>query len=339
MRTVPRFALAPGPDRARQVDVLATRLPRVGLDGVLADLDRTGEHRAVPGEAARDGFTWDALDREDPVWWPQGIASPRPGSVLLVSWYARRRRAGRTQGTRISVVDRTSPVAPRYRHVRLVVPRRRPGRPALGTVPVHAGGISVVGDRLLVADTLRGVRVFRLGDVLRRPLPGLGSYEYVLPQWTGYRVPLRAGTQRVRFSFLSAGTVQGRPNLVVGEYRRAGGAPRLVRYALDPATGLPATDGHGMCAPLEVYEDQPDRMQGAAVHGTTWVLTASAGEGRRGDLYVGAPGSWRRHRAVLPPGPEDLDWSAPHEDLWSLTEWPGHRYVFPVRPPLPWPVE
>jgi hypothetical protein len=333
MRTVPRYALVAGPDRAGRVDRLATRLPRVGWDGVLADLDRTGEHRPVPGEAAGEGFTWDAYDRDDPEWWPQGMASPRSGSVLLVSWYARRRRA-RTGGTRISVVDRSSPGAPRYRHVRLVVPRRRPGRSALGAVPVHAGGISVVGDVLHVADTLWGVRVFRLGDVLRRPLAD-GAYEYVLPEWTAFRVPLRAGTRRVRYSFLSAGTVDGRPNLVVGEYRRAGGAPRLVRYPLEPATGLPAVDDHGVCAPLEVYENQPDRMQGAAVHGTTWVLTASAGEGRAGDLYVGRPGNWRRHRAVLPPGPEDLDWSRPGEELWSLSEWPGRRWVFPVRARLP----
>src|SRR3954468_8458891 len=108
MRTVPRYALVAGPDRAGRVDRWATRLPRVGLDGVLADLDRTGEDRVVPGEAVGKGFTWDAYDRDDPAWWPQGMASVRAGSVLLVSWYARRRRA-RTEGARISVVDRSSP--------------------------------------------------------------------------------------------------------------------------------------------------------------------------------------------------------------------------------------
>ncbi|MGY1808571.1 hypothetical protein ACI8AF_14480 [Blastococcus sp. SYSU D00669] len=328
MRAVPPFALAATRHRGRRVDRLAARLPRVGLDGVLADLDRAGEPGAVPGEAAEDGFTWDAADRSDPGWWPQGVAATRSGRVLLVSWYAKRRRL-RTQGVRLSVVDRSSPAGPRYRHVLLVVPRRLPGLPPwLGRVPVHAGGIAVCGDLLHVADTLAGVRVFRLGDVLRAPR---GGYGYVLPQVTAFRVPLRAGRRRLRYSFLSVGTVDGRPRLVVGEYRRAGSHPRLASYPLDPRTGLPATDASGICAPLEVHEDQPVRMQGAAVHGSRWFLTASTGEGRPGDLHVGAPGRWRRRRGVLPPGPEDLAWSRPGEELWSVTEWPGSRWVFRVR--------
>jgi hypothetical protein len=67
-----------------------------------------------------------------------------------------------------------------------------------------------------------------------------------------------------------------------------------------------------------------------AVHGSAWWLTASAGEGVPGDLYVGAPGAWSRHRGVLPTGPEDLDWSRPGEELWCASEWPGRRWVFPV---------
>jgi hypothetical protein len=70
-------------------------------------------------------------------------------------------------------------------------------------------------------------------------------------------------------------------------------------------------------------------MQGVAVHEGTWYVSASAGQGP-GDLHVGRPGGFRRHRGVLPPGPEDLDWSRPGEQLWSLTEYPGHRTVFPV---------
>jgi hypothetical protein len=71
-------------------------------------------------------------------------------------------------------------------------------------------------------------------------------------------------------------------------------------------------------------------MQGAAVHGSTWFVTASAGEDVGGDLYVGAPGAWVRHRRVLPPGPEDLAWSVPGQELWCVSEWPGRRWVFPV---------
>jgi hypothetical protein len=214
-----------------------------------------------------------------------------------------------------------------------VAPHRRLGVLTVGTVPVHAGGIAVFGDLLYVADTAFGVRLFRLRDVMRarggaRTPHG---YDYVLPQLMALRVPLRAGRRRLRHSFLSVGDVAGGPTLVVGEYRRVRDVPpRLVRYDLDPGSGLPIADASGRIAPVEVHERQPNRMQGAAVHGSTWWLTASAGKGVAGDLYVGAPGAWVRHRGVLPTGPEDLAWSRPGEELWCASEWPGHRWVFPV---------
>jgi len=197
---------------------------------------------------------------------------------------------------------------------------------------VHAGGIAVLGDLLYVADTNVGVRVFRLDDLARVPRRRRDAhgYDYVLPQLLRLRFPLRAGADRLKASFLSVGEVAGQLSLVVGEYGRKGTTPRLVRYLLDPSTGLPVLGADGCCAPLEVHERQPHRMQGVAVHGSTWFVTASAGEGNPGDLYVGSPGSLRRHRGVLPTGPEDLDWSRPGEELWCVTEWPGHRWVFPI---------
>jgi hypothetical protein len=327
------YALTVTRPRVDRLARLGGRLEPVGLDGVLGDLDRAAVPCPVPGKAAGPGFTWEERDREDRSWWPQGVASLRSGEVLLVSWYATRRRLARTPGARISVIDRRRPDAPRYRHVLLVAPHRRLGVLTVGTVPVHAGGIAVLGDLLYVADTLFGVRLFRLRDAMR-VRPGARrpqGYDYVLPQLMAVRMPLLAGRRRLRFSFLSIGTVAGRPTLVVGEYRKARDAPpRLARYPLDPATGLPVTDAHGRVTPVEVHERQPSRMQGAAVHGSAWWLTASAGEDVPGDLYVGAPGDWVRHRGVLPTGPEDLDWSSPGEQLWCVSEWPGRRWVFPI---------
>jgi hypothetical protein len=325
-----QYALTATRSRAAAVARLGARLRRVGMEGVLGDLDRALEPCRVPGRAAGHGLTWSDADRHDPSWWPQGVAAIGTGEVLLVSWYAKRRGLLRTPGSRISVVDRRSPGSPRYRHVLLVVPRRLLGLLTMGPVAVHAGGIAVHGDLLYVADTVSGVRLFRLGDVMRVGGSGARGHDYVLPQLMSLRVPLRAGRRRLRYSFLSTGEVQGRPSLVVGEYRRKGGSPRLARYALDPATGLPVADDRGRMTPLEVHEAQPDRMQGAAAHGSTWFVTASSGEGVAGDLYTGAPGGWVRHRRVLPPGPEDLGWALPGKELWCLTEWPGSRWVFPI---------
>ena len=324
------YALVATRSRAGVVGRWTARRCRAGLDGVLADLDRAGEPCPVPGEAAGNGFTWDAVDRDDPNWWPQGVASVRSGDVLIVSWYAKGRGPGGAGGTRISVVDLTDRDHPRYRHVLLLAPRRLPWFPTMGTVRVHAGGIAVCGDLLYVADTVLGVRIFHLGDVTRVHRSRRSGHTYVLPQLTTFRVPLGSGRGRLRHSFLSTGDVAGRPNLVVGEYRRKGGSPRLARYPLDPGTCLPAVDDSGRVAPLAVHERQPDRMQGAAVHGSSWWVTASAGEGVAGDLYVGSPGEWVRHRGVLPTGPEDLGWSRPGEELWCVSEWPGRRWVFTV---------
>jgi hypothetical protein len=329
------------------VERTARRLPAVGLDGVLADLDRTGAPCDLPGPA----FTWDETDRLDPHWWPQGVASLRSGALLLTSWYARRGWLGWSRGSRITVIDRSDPGRPRYRHVLLVTPRRLR---SLGRVPVHAGGIAVRDDLLYVADTWAGVRVFRLSDVLhvprRRldallPWPGAGTRtlgrrltgghtaygcSYVLPQLLRLRLSPEPGGRPLRYSFLFVGPVEDQLSLVVGEYGRKGTAPRLARYALDPTTGLPVAGTAGRYEPREVHAGAPLRMQGVAVHEDTWYVSASAGQGNPGDLHVGRPGSLRRHRSVLPPGPEDLDWSRPGEELWNLTEWPGSRAVYPI---------
>jgi len=321
---------------------------RVGLGGVLGDLDRALEPCQVPGPAATDGYAWSARDRDDPSWWPQGVAVVGAGEVLLVSWYAKRRGALRTGGSRISVVDTRPPDAPRYRHVLLVAPRRLLGLLTTRAVKVHAGGIAVYGDLLYVADTVSGLRLFRLGDVMRaapddgRPAspgrirsvlprgPDTRGHDYVLPQFRALRVPLLRARGRVRHSFVSTGMVGGVPSLVVGEYRRKGGSPRLLRYALDPATGLPVVGDQGRMTPLEVHAAQPDRMQGVAADGSTWFVTASAGQRVAGDLYAGSPGAWVRHLRVLPPGPEDLAWSLPGKELWCVTEWPGSRWVLRI---------
>ncbi|MGQ7296903.1 hypothetical protein [Quadrisphaera sp. KR29] len=310
----------------------------------------------LPGDLTGDGLTWAADDAADSTWWPQGVAALEGGRVLLVGWYERptgpwwRRRVPRS---RVSVLDRSDPARPRYAHVELVVGHHRPLgwlRP-LGAVPVHAGGLAVVappgGSRLLlVADTLFGLRVFALDDLRRAPTAPGGAPRWVLPQRRAVRAPLlRAGlgASRFRFSFTGAGHLGAEgPVLVSGEYRRAGqrgpgGAPRLVAHRLDPRTGLP------LGAPLAVHPDQPPRMQGVALlppaapgAGPTWVVSASAGHERCGDLHVGAPGAWRTHRGALPPGCEDLDPADPADPrsvLWGASEHPGRRWVFPVHLP------
>ena len=55
---------------------------------------------------------------------------------------------------------------------------------------------------------------------------------------------------------------------------------------------------------------------------------AAAGSGC---LYVGKPGEFRSFPRALPVGPEDISYWPSTDLLWSLTEYPGRRYVFAMK--------
>ena len=60
-------------------------------------------------------------------------------------------------------------------------------------------------------------------------------------------------------------------------------------------------------------------------------MTTSAGRYRLGSVWSGVPGALRRHRFAIPVGPEDITYWPSTDELWSLSEYPGHRYVFAMR--------
>ncbi|KAA1380579.1 hypothetical protein [Aeromicrobium fastidiosum] len=320
------------------------RFRRVGLRAVIADLNRTGRRADVPGEAVAEGFTWDARDVASDRWWPQGITTSADAyghdatagtfdgrDVLLTSWYAHGRVARRLLGSRITVVVDIDGAAPAYRHVLLVEPVKVGPMHVLKPVRVHAGGIVWYGDHLFVAGSGAGIRVFRLDDITRvRNRVHSRGYRYVLPQATTYVAEQDPDHAPLTYSFLSLDRGEHVDSLVAGEYGTKDSAShRLVRYPLDRDTQLLRGDERGRSTALELHDGQP-RMQGATLVGDTWVVTASAGEGRAGDLWVGRPGHLRKHRGVLPTGPEDVAHWPQRGQVWSLTEWPGRRWVFGV---------
>jgi hypothetical protein len=308
---------------------------RVGLRAVIADTNRRATRADVPGEATAGGFSWDARDGRTDRWWPQGITTSADAyghdettgrfegrDVLLASWYAHGRYR-RLLGSRITVVVDVDVAAPAYRHVLLVEPVKIGPFHLLKPVKVHAGGIVWYGDHLFVAGSDAGIRVFRLDDITHvRNRAFARGYRYVLPQASSYAADQDADQEPLTYSFLSLDRGADVDRLVAGEYGTKGsGSHRLVRYPLDRETQLLLGDEH---------DSQPDRMQGATLVGETWVVTASAGEGRPGDLWVGRPGELHRHRGVLPTGPEDVAHWPQRRQVWSLTEWPGRRWVFGI---------
>ena len=70
--------------------------------------------------------------------------------------------------------------------------------------------------------------------------------------------------------------------------------------------------------------------QGATVVDGRWYLTTSAGRYRLGSVWSGTPGDLRRHRLAVPVGVEDLCYWRSTDELWSLSEYPGRRYVFAI---------
>jgi hypothetical protein len=141
----------------------------------------------------------------------------------------------------------------------------------------------------------------------------------------------------MRYSFLS---LARRPDdsaaLLAGEYDAGGGRRRLVAFDLD-AAGRLAVDGAGRAVSTVVTEGV-ERMQGAVWlpdGSPEWaegrlVLSASNGRYRGGHLWTGRPGRLTKHAGVLPVGPEAITAWPERGELWTLTEYPGLRFVVAV---------
>jgi hypothetical protein len=301
---------------------------RVGLHGVLADAPYRLHRAFGRGSIVDFSYGWRFADQWSGIWWPQGIAVGDDNGVplVLVSAYAKQDRRGERQGARISVVNLSDPVHPTYGHVLLVSPRRSDHGVELDPVHAHAGGIAWIGDRLLVAATFEGIREFRLSDILRAPNgSGMFGYDFVLPEFIAHRPPDAGRSDRLRYSFITAETGPGIRSdapvtrLVAGEYARDDSH----RLALVSQTGADTVVARTF-TPGIVH------MQGAAVHDGVWYVSSSHGENHGGDLWSGPADALRRHDRVLPPGPEALAVWPERNQLWSVSEIPGRRWIYAI---------
>ncbi|MGI8435197.1 MAG: hypothetical protein ACR2LE_10760 [Nocardioidaceae bacterium] len=332
----PTVRLHQQPDRVDWIRQVADQQgSRVGLSGLLGDLDAVARVGPVPVSTARYGFSWAAADGVDQEWWPQGITTSADArdsgeefgrSVVVVGWYAKKLAGTPSHGSRVSVVDVTDEDSPRYRHVRLVQPRldEKSGVVGLEPVRVHAGGIGWYGSSLLVADTHGGIRVFGWDDVLRLDGDPHDGCRYVLPQRTSFRAVADEGTSPFRFSFLSVDRSQPDHRLVMGEYGAEGQTRRLASCSLDPTADGSLADG----AALELREGLP-HSQGVLRIGDSWYVSTSRGRFRRGGMReLEESGGWREHAASLAVGCEDLAYWPQRDEIWSCSEYPGHRFVY-----------
>jgi hypothetical protein len=324
-----------------EIDALAPRVGgRVGLEEVLDDLDRRGRRTWLPARAVHRAYTFDAADRRDPRWWPQGVTTSADASddeeiagrrIVAIAWYAKRLPGDENnQGSRITLFDLDSR---RYRHVLLVVPALRDGEPVIEPLRVHAGGIVWHGPYLHVAATAKGFHTCRFDDLLRVVGDEVAAYgyRYVLPVRFSYQAETDKGHERLRYSFISLDKAASPPEILAGEYGRGRGKTRrLARFHIDPETQLLAAEEDGIARPL-MLDNGVGQMQGAVVARGRYHVTVSKGPWTFGSVYTGAPGAFVRHRWATPMGPEDIAYWPSRDELWSVSEHPRRRWIFSMK--------
>ncbi len=333
-----------------RIGALERTLPVVTPGQVFADGNRDADvvSRWSGATGFARGFTWNAGDDSVDYWMPQGITGTfdaDPGGLVegragvLVSWHYDPADAGTSydKGVRISFADVSGSGAVTYRHALLVQPTGDGASASFEAVNVHAGGIAWYGPWLYVADTRHGLRVFDMRHILRvdTDVDTIGcdsagicrawNYRYVIPQVTRYAMP--ACGCDTDFSFVALDRSSSPPSLVTGEYRSDSIAGKLLRWPLDPGTGLLA--GGAVTRASEAWVGQQDRMQGAVSHNGVWWVSCSSQSGSDGRVYRLTPGASAPYAWVY--GAEDVAIDGGSGMMWSCTEHVDSRAVFAVR--------
>lgn len=350
------FDLRRGTDRSGTVRALGGRLRRTGVAALLRS---TGGARLGGGCGQAAGvpagslvYCFDGADSTTRNWVPQGVttvsdAAAREGWAggvrpILVSWH----NGGRV---RLTFVD---PDRRAYRHVLLVAPEMRDGRPTYTDVGIHAGGIAWYGDKLYVADTRHGLREFDMRQIFDLTAGNAGStrradriglyggtyyahgFRYVMAQTSSWhfargRVGAKCrGSGPLRMSWTAVDRTTWPHVLIAGEYCRPNWPRgRVVSWPLASLAGggVASADG-GARLPV-------DRVQGAVrTHGQWWFTQSRSG--RRGRLfstrYTGRGWAPVRSRTVSY-GPEDLSCHRGRHRIFTLAEHPGRRALWAFR--------
>ncbi len=349
---------------ASLVSDLDDALPNVSMQTVVDDGNRAGTACTPTVTHRVASFCWNAGDRDTSAWYPQGVTTSNDAlgagtyegrRVLMASWYDHA-DDGVDKGSRVSVVDLTSSTtSPDYRHVLLAEPVESGGEPSFTPVNVHAGGLAWYGNLLYVVDTTGGLRVFDLDhlwqvstgadDKVGRQPDGsyhAFNYKYVLPQVAEYSDSTAGDDPELQHSSVSLDRTSSPDSLVISEHRSkkdiaAGHVVRTVRVGIDAADRLLRESSDGLVRATEAYRTDLESVQGSTAIDGEFFFSQSDGDdfsdpNSRGDLHTWQPGAdeTTRHGNVFPPGAEDVSYDPTRGALWSLSEYPGRRYVYAV---------
>lgn len=352
------FRLTAGASNDALLHRLDRLLPVTRVREVLAGADRVGAAATPHATGLAHAFTWNDEDGATAEWYPQGIstsADAYPGGrydgrrVVFASWYST--GTAPDMGSRVSFIDYENPAAPRYRHVLLVEPYvDDAGQANFRAVPVHAGGIIVYGHLLYVVDTWNGFRVFDLRHVWRVDTTDPttvgraedGSYHgyghaYVLPQSVAYLSSTVDEVAPLRYSCCGLDRSGRTPSIVVAEYNvegedQTGAGARVVRFPLDCDGPTFAVARDGQVHGTEAYQVFVRSVQGGVAHGGRFFLSRSNGASNYSGLVTfTADAAPVLASESMPIGTEDLSYWPGRDEVWTLCEHPGKRYVLAVR--------
>ncbi|MEU8119914.1 hypothetical protein AB0C21_14515 [Spirillospora sp. NPDC049024] len=377
------FVIRRGAGKAKVVKALDRKLKRSGVQALLnangnRKLRVEGSKGCPPKKAQVPdkalAYCWaSGEDSAGENWIPQGVSTVsdakdnekwgNAGQTMVVTWYAK--KAKNIRVTFVNLKNRT------YRHVLLVMPgMAKEGKPTYKDIESHAGGVAWYGDRLYVAETQLGLRVFDMrrifdlgksenGTTKKKGRVGLHGktyyghgYRYVMPQvgsWVNVRGkgPLKSckADGPPKWSWMSVDR-SGVDSLVTGEYcpvpkGLAEKAPngRMATWPL--RNGEPATGADGRARALAVSTLPVKRVQGgvtAYLNGGqehAWFGHNTKAYGRPGVLmhavWNQSKGRWeKKGRQRLAMGPEDLSCYRGQSRIWTVAEHAKKRALYGV---------
>jgi hypothetical protein len=299
----------------------------------------------VPEENRVRGIRWNTDDETTAAWRPQGITGFTKNGVryLLVSWYGR--NASESKGSRITLIDisPSSSTYLTYRHILLVQPTIPTGTldytqyTTYAPLMVHAGGLAYFNDKLYVASTNLGVRVFDLNKIIEvstgtntenkcgKDANGnlyAFNYRYILPQ-VGYQKINNAGpysTIQINYE---------KNELWTGQYHAGSVAssivPKIYGFPINSSGVLQSTG-------IKVETPKNSLFSGNHAHGIqgvfrkgnkTWLSSTgspSLSYGSTARLARYTDGADDTVRFRWPYGAEALYYEESLGYLWSLTE-------------------
>jgi hypothetical protein len=317
----------------------------------------------IPTANQVKGFKWNPGDEQTEDWRPQGICGFTWGThtYILVTWYGTDEddipgAHNHYKGVRLALVDITNMSAITYRLILLVQDKANYNTGLLYDQPVapeapvqydsfipvtmHAGGVAYFNQKIYIADTSLGFRVFDLNKLIdnvvsdpsknsigKQPNGSLIAFDYtcILPQ-TGY-YKIAGGGNPFSSVSLGSGSTATDKRLWTSQFKTTG-TPQMFGFPISSTgvvTGTPTviTPNDNTAAGDPVMHAQGDYKAG-----TTAFLTSTGNstyEGSTARLVKYVDGTTLGTRYRWPHGAESL-----YVDggglMWCLTEYETSKY-------------